>query len=1223
MLRRVLLVLAGVLVVGGLGAGVASAALVYPFVGQLAPSGGEFDSPGGVAVDAANGDTYVVDEWARVVDVFETASGTQLASLEGSSTPAGSFGASRQIAVAANDASGDVYVLDAEHGVVDVFNSLGAYTSQITGSETPAHGFSRPGGIAVDEATGEVYVVDARDGVVDVFDAAGVYAGRQISLESVEGGQGGYTPSQTAGIAVDDQNGDVYVADSGRAVVYVFNASTGGWVTTWTGANTPAGSFATEGIGIVDVAADNTTGAVYVTTRLPGTYEWVADVFESSGGYVAQFNHSFYSPEGIAVDQASGRIYVANDNRLRVVDVFDPGVFVPYVATGSASGVLATGATLNGVVNPEGVLVTDCHFDYGTSTAYGQEAACEETVGAGTGEVQVQAVLSGLAPASAYHFRLQASNANPNATNPGRDETFTTGGPPSVEGQSASNVTNRAATLGAQINPDGLETTYRFEYGTTTGYGASIPVPDGVVGSGRGGEPVSAEITGLQAATTYHYRVVAVNSQGTVPGPDETLTTLPAAVIEGVSSSDLTAEGATLHAQIDPLALYTTYHFEYGTSTSYGHSLPLPDAVVGASSSAVAVSQHLTGLSTSTTYHYRVAATNSQGTAFSADHTFIYDTTGEGLPDGRAYEMVTPPGKNGALLLGFNTGEVAVAKNGSRVLALSLQCFGGGGVACTAGRNGLFGTPYAFTRTAGGWAATSLAPPAQFGASAQFGAALLSFSADAGAGLFSMSTAPAGEDDLYARRPDGSVGDIGPLYPPASGALGPVVDLIAMSTADFSHVVYSVSTNADGEYLWPFDATQHSQFHLLYEYVGAGNAQPVLVGVSGGAGSTDLIGTCATTLGSREYSERNRGALSADGRTVYFTSAPCGSGSGANAGIPVPAYALYARVDESRTVAISQRSPLDCTGVCQTSSPGAAEFQGASEDGSKAFFTDPQQLTDGASEGSENLYLYDFANPAGHNLVDVSAGDSSSGGPRVRGVVAISPDGSHVYFVAQGVLSAGANGAGQSAQDGADNLYVYERDARFPDGHVAFVTALPASEAQSRWEEGVGHSDVTPDGRFLVFTSGGQVFRYDALTDGLVRVSIGERGFNDNGAGGTGIASIVIPAKTLTSYGANVIGWPRPDPTMSDDGAYVFFQSPVALTPRALNDAPTAAGALAQNVYEWHEGHVYLISDGKDTAQTLGVSAVTLLGSDASGANVFFSTADRLVFQDTDTGIDF
>jgi hypothetical protein len=85
----------------------------------------------------------------------------------------------------------------------------------------------------------------------------------------------------------------------------------------------------------------------------------------------------------------------------------------------------------------------------------------------------------------------------------------------------------------------------------------------------------------------------------------------------------------------------------------------------------------------------------------------------------------------------------------------------------------------------------------------------------------------------------------------------------------------------------------------------------------------------------------------------------------------------------------------------------------------------------------------------------------------------------------------------------------------------------------------------------------------------------------------------------------------------------VFFQSPVALTPRALNDAPTAAGALAQNVYEWHEGHVYLISDGKDTAQTLGVSAVTLLGSDASGANVFFSTADRLVFQDTDTGIDF
>lgn len=95
---------------------------------------------------------------------------------------------------------------------------------------------------------------------------------------------------------------------------------------------------------------------------------------------------------------------------------------------------------------------------------------------------------------------------------------------------------------------------------------------------------------------------------------------------------------------------------------------------------------------------------------------------------------------------------------------------------------------------------------------------------------------------------------------------------------------------------------------------------------------------------------------------------------------------------------------------------------------------------------------------------------------------------------------------------------------------------------------------------------------------------------------------------------------------MSDDGAYVFFRSPVGLAPGALNDVPLdSEGHLAQNVYEWHEGQVYLISDGTDLASGADEetgSAVILLGSDASGANVFFMTTDRLVPQDTDTQAD-
>lgn len=84
-------------------------------------------------------------------------------------------------------------------------------------------------------------------------------------------------------------------------------------------------------------------------------------------------------------------------------------------------------------------------------------------------------------------------------------------------------------------------------------------------------------------------------------------------------------------------------------------------------------------------------------------------------------------------------------------------------------------------------------------------------------------------------------------------------------------------------------------------------------------------------------------------------------------------------------------------------------------------------------EGSGcNLYLYDFGRPVGERLVAVSAGDTGGAGPGVQGVMAVSDDGSHVYFVARGVLSGAANGKGDKAEKGGENLYVFERDAAHP-----------------------------------------------------------------------------------------------------------------------------------------------------------------------------------------------
>ena len=241
-----------------------------------------------------------------------------------------------------------------------------------------------------------------------------------------------------------------------------------------------------------------------------------------------------------------------------------------------------------------------------------------------------------------------------------------------------------------------------------------------------------------------------------------------------------------------------------------------------------------------------------------------------------------------------------------------------------------------------------------------------------------------------------------------------------------------------------------------------------------------------------------------------------------------------------------------------------------------------------------------------------------------------------------------ANTQGEVAQEGADNLYVFARAPGEPRGESHFIAQLPGTtghEAENLWtgNDDSQRANVTPNGRFLVFESYGsltpdthadgaaQIFRYDAQTGELVRVSVGERGFNNDGNTGVGDARLAWPYEDQEALGPA-----RSDPTMSNDGRFVFFESPVGLTPHALNDVQIAAidhpfegfieRIYAENVYEWREGQVFLISDGKDTAADVGgrgLSAVKLLGSDGTGANVFFSTADQLVPKDTDTQLDY
>lgn len=195
--------------------------------------------------------------------------------------------------------------------------------------------------------------------------------------------------------------------------------------------------------------------------------------------------------------------------------------------TNAATAITATGATVNGTVNPNGQATTYA-FQWGLSTSYGNEAPLPPaSAGAGSADVPVSLDLGGLVSGTVYHFRVIASNAS--GTSTGADETFTTAGsaptPAAVTTGSASNVTANSAVLNGSVVPGASPTTCSFAYGPTTSYGSLTnpqPVPAGTTSVA-----MTATVSGLASATVLHYQLVCSSAAGTVSAADQTLTTLP------------------------------------------------------------------------------------------------------------------------------------------------------------------------------------------------------------------------------------------------------------------------------------------------------------------------------------------------------------------------------------------------------------------------------------------------------------------------------------------------------------------------------------------------------------------------------------------------------------------------------------------------------------------------------------------------------------------------
>ena len=261
----------------------------------------------------------------------------------------------------------------------------------------------------------------------------------------------------------------------------------------------------------------------------------------------------------------------------------------PDAVTGSATDVTYNSATLSGTIDPNDE-DTDFRFDYGTTTSYGL-STFDDFAGSGSDPEQVFAFVQNLSPNTLYHFRVVATRGGI-AMAFGADQTFTTAPapPPAAAVTSAATaVTHSGATLNGSVDPNGTETSYYFEYGTTTSYGSDTG--SNFAGSGDDPEAVSAQVTGLSPSTLYHFRLVA-SRPGLPPvaGGDMTFTTPvtpPPPAVTTSAATAITDDSAILHGSIDPGPEPAAYYWEYGPTTSYGEqSLTNTASVVGCRSSS-------------------------------------------------------------------------------------------------------------------------------------------------------------------------------------------------------------------------------------------------------------------------------------------------------------------------------------------------------------------------------------------------------------------------------------------------------------------------------------------------------------------------------------------------------------------------------------------------------------------------------------------------------------
>ncbi len=761
---------------------------------------------------------------------------------------------------------------------------------------------------------------------------------------------------------------------------------------------------------------------------------------------------------------------------------------------------------------------------------------------------------------------------------------------------------------------------------------------------------------------TYHYRVVASNALGTTTGSPETFEATPPALVEGPVATSVTDSSVTLSATINPLGASTTYRLEYGPS-SYGSVF---SGSVGEGLSAVSIgSDHVQGLQPDTTYHYRLLTSSEVGAVEGADHTFTTQLAGGTgtLPDGRAWELVSPQAKRGAFIgplygydliqaaaegnaITYTTNEPVVAEN-------------------EASRNEY--PQVLSSRGADGWktqdvSATQELPPegTSTGSFVRAGEFWHVFSTDLSQGLLepgsdstplSPEVAPGSERTLYLR--DNSTGVYTPLE--SKTDIAPTVEFEKLgdeqmsfvgATPDLAHVIFATAVALTPEAVpGGFSEGQEGQRPNLYEWT-AGRLQAVnvLPGAHGEETAPDA------NFGSLEPEDHATGvsarAVSNDGRWVVWNRNELAGTSGAQP------HHLYVRDMVARkTSQIGGRYP---------------QFQTMSSDGSKIFFLETEK---GALGEAGDLHLFDTEDGANTDLTaPLNAGERDAGVQEA--VLGASDDGSYVYFVATGVLAPGAS-------SGADNLYVlHEQEGTWTTRFIATLSSedepswdgklnVAAAKETTAVKERDTTSRVSPDGRYLTFMSSQsltgydnrdaktgapdeEVYLYDAVASRLVCASCNPTGARPVGVFDPSITGqkeapepLLIDPDSVwegrwlagsLSFGSDEVNITSYQPRYLSDSGRLFFNSPDALVAQDTNglddvyeyEPPNGAVtpesdscSSESSTYDPRsEGCVSLISSG------ISGSESAFMDASENGDDAFFVTTSKLTGEDVDSAYD-